>query len=204
MPKHTFIYALCNPDTKIVRYIGKSNNPYNRYKQHLSPSNLKNKTYKDYWIKYLLKCHKKPKLLILKKVLMKNWQKAERQLISYYRKRFKLVNIDDGGFPKKLKKQTIDKLKKIKKGRIAWNKGKTSWSKGLHLSKYHRKNIGIANRGNNNGMARVVFQFDINNNLLKRWDCIMDATRHTNIHYTSISKCCKNQRKTAGGFKWKF
>lgn len=32
-------------------------------------------------------------------------------------------------------------------GRTPWNKGGTSWSKGKHLSKQHRLNIGLANKG---------------------------------------------------------
>ena len=33
------------------------------------------------------------------------------------------------------------------KGRVPWNKGGTSWSKGKYLSKEHRQKIGLANKG---------------------------------------------------------
>ncbi|MDE5888957.1 MAG: hypothetical protein K2H20_02950, partial [Bacilli bacterium] len=48
-----------------------------------------------------------------------------------------------------------------------------------------------------------VLQYDLNGNFLKEWDCIADAETTLNIH-KSISKCCRGQRKSAGGFKWKY
>lgn len=35
MGDFTFIYALCDPDTDMVRYVGKSDNPKKRYQFHL-------------------------------------------------------------------------------------------------------------------------------------------------------------------------
>jgi len=48
-----YIYALCDPITSEVRYIGKTSNPYRRYRQHLSARSLNSKkqTYKKCWLK---------------------------------------------------------------------------------------------------------------------------------------------------------
>lgn len=42
----------------------------------------------------------------------------------------------------------------------------------------------------------------IENNMI--YQSIMDAERTTNIHSGSISSCCRNRQKTAGGFHWKY
>ena len=52
MRKTTFIYALKDPRTNIIRYIGKANEPYKRYKKHLNKCRDKN-THKRNWINSL-------------------------------------------------------------------------------------------------------------------------------------------------------
>lgn len=36
------------------------------------------------------------------------------------------------------------------------------------------------------------------------FESIQEAERFTNIRATNISKCCRNLRKTAGGYKWEY
>lgn len=55
-----------------------------------------------------------------------------------------------------------------------------------------------------NSNAKIVYQYDLKNNLIKRWGCIKEATIKLNISDGMISKCCHNERKTAGGYIWKF
>lgn len=49
-----------------------------------------------------------------------------------------------------------------------------------------------------------IAQYDKNMNLIKIYDCGLDAFRETGIDSSSITKCCKGKRKTAGGFKWRY
>ncbi len=51
-----------------------------------------------------------------------------------------------------------------------------------------------------------VGKFDLQNNLLKTYESISEASRDTKITRTSISKVClqKGYYKTAGGFVWKY
>lgn len=51
---------------------------------------------------------------------------------------------------------------------------------------------------------RKVKQFDLNGNLIKTYEYIKDASKLLNIDPSSISKCCKGKRKTAGKFIWEF
>ena len=49
-----------------------------------------------------------------------------------------------------------------------------------------------------------VIQYDEQGNFIKIWTCAMDAERELNISHSSIGKCCRKERKTAGGFVWKY
>ena len=49
-----------------------------------------------------------------------------------------------------------------------------------------------------------VDQYDLNDNLIKEWYSMNEASRQLNIIQQNISKCCHGTRQTAGGFKWKF
>lgn len=47
-----------------------------------------------------------------------------------------------------------------------------------------------------------VYQYDLKNNFIKKWECMNDAIRYYNNFH--ISDVCNNKRKTANGFIWKF
>lgn len=51
---------------------------------------------------------------------------------------------------------------------------------------------------------KPIYQFTINGDFVKEWDCISTVTKTTNIPKGNIIKCCKGKYgyKTAGGFKW--
>ena len=52
--------------------------------------------------------------------------------------------------------------------------------------------------------SKIVFQYDLEMNFIRKWYSIMDARRFLNINSSHISCCCKWKRKTAGGFIWKY
>lgn len=52
--------------------------------------------------------------------------------------------------------------------------------------------------------TRKINQYNKQNNLIKSFDSIKEASKYTNINYTNIYGCCSNLRKTAGGFIWKY
>lgn len=49
-----------------------------------------------------------------------------------------------------------------------------------------------------------ILQMDLNENVIKRYKSMVEASKETSIERTSILRCCKNELKTAGGFKWKY
>lgn len=52
--------------------------------------------------------------------------------------------------------------------------------------------------------GKKINQYDKNNNFIKTWDAIADIKRELNIDSSSIVRCCKGIKNSAGGFKWKY
>lgn len=57
-------------------------------------------------------------------------------------------------------------------------------------------------KGKNNPKAKKIIQLDINNNPIKKWETIKEASETLKINH--ISACCRGNRKTAGGYVWKY
>jgi hypothetical protein len=90
-----YIYALRDPDSQEIRYIGKSLNPWKRLSSHIKD---KDKTPKTCWIHKLLNQHKKPILDVLDKVKEEYWKEVECLYIAYYKKLgHPLLNMTEGG-----------------------------------------------------------------------------------------------------------
>lgn len=69
------------------------------------------------------------------------------------------------------------------------------------------RNERISNSNKNNFLrCKKVAQFDKNNNFLKIWNSIKEASNELNINRSHISCCCNNKygRKTCGGYIWKY
>lgn len=97
MPETTFIYALCEPGTRTIRYIGKAHDPQHRLRKHLCRS-IKGKNHLGAWLSKLKIQNQIPDLLILKSVPTSEWEWWER---SYIRNAkvlgFDLTNGTEGG-----------------------------------------------------------------------------------------------------------
>lgn len=89
-----YIYALREPDTHEVRYVGKTHDLNHRLKNH---KNDKKDTRKARWIQSLRKKGLEPELIVLAEVGA-DWQDAERYWIAYFRSiGADLTNHTDGG-----------------------------------------------------------------------------------------------------------
>lgn len=76
-----FIYALIDPFTDEYRYVGKTDNPPERLKNHC---NDKKRCYRTNWIQSLIKRGKKPRMVILQVVPpWASWQDCERMWIDH-------------------------------------------------------------------------------------------------------------------------
>lgn len=86
------------------------------------------------------------------------------------------------------------------KGQVAWNKGKKASDEVKKKLSESHKLIFI---GGNNPHAKKVGQYNIDDELIKVWDCITEACKELDIQVSSVSFCISGKYKTAGGYKWK-
>lgn len=90
-----YIYALCEPGTRTVRYIGMSKDPARRLRQHISRSNKGLDSPLGEWIRSL---PEKPNLVMLCETAEAFWQDDEKTYIRAARALgMPLVNSSDGG-----------------------------------------------------------------------------------------------------------
>lgn len=191
--ENVYIYALIDPRDSQVRYVGKANNPLDRYTNHFNSARDKN-THKRNWINNVRESGYRPELLILDEVPKSDWQYWEKFYISLFKTwGFSLVNYTNGGDG-----TTFGNSGSFKKGQIPHNKGK-KWSKEV-IDKIRD------NYKPNKGSYKKVIQYDLNKNEIKRYDCISDAVRESNGLFIigKISECCNLKRNKHAGFIWRW
>jgi hypothetical protein len=160
----TFIYALCDPRTLEVRYVGKADNPYRRYCQHLVD---KYPCYKTHWITSLLKQGFNPILQILEQCDESVWKERERDWIAFERKSgCCLTNKTEGGEGYSLGHEVSDSARKAisysrlgnknpmknpeiaKKASVSFfKKGFSPWNKGKHWTTDQKNKLSDAHKG---------------------------------------------------------
>lgn len=112
-----YIYALSDPDTCQVRYIGKSIRPAERLQNHM---NEVSNCHRSHWLQSLKKAGKRPTITIIEQIAGDiPWQLSERYWIARGRKfGWPLTNNTDGGdgVPG-LPQETRDRMASIWRGR---------------------------------------------------------------------------------------
>lgn len=142
----TFIYGLFDPRDCRLRYIGKSDNPQKRLKNHIK--SVKQRQYKNryvyHWIQRLLDEGLEPSVEILEEVSINNWKESERAWIAECKKfGLQITNLTDGGDGTQGYVFSDEARKKI--GDI--HRGKPSPLKGKNISIQHKEKISLAFRG---------------------------------------------------------
>jgi hypothetical protein len=122
------IYALIDPNTNLIRYVGKTDYPLEfRLKQHCSK---KSKTHKWNWIKGLMQNNQKPVISLIEDVSEDMWQERECYWIGRLRAEgASLTNIENGGKGGRigislLSEESKQKLRTARKNQIAPMLGK--------------------------------------------------------------------------------
>lgn len=77
-PATTFVYALCEPGTGEVRYIGKADDPRSRLMDHLARCDH---THRGRWVRKLKRLGLSPGMTVLQEIPHSGWQDAERYQI---------------------------------------------------------------------------------------------------------------------------
>jgi len=115
MPDTTFIYALCEPKTRKIRYIGKADDPPTRLRKHWTRSS-RAKTHLGNWLRSLDGVQ--PNQVILAEVLSSEWETEERRYIAAARAiGFPLVNGTDGGDGGRVSEEARRKISASRRGK---------------------------------------------------------------------------------------
>ena len=74
--------------------------------------------------------------------------------------------------------------------------------KGKHFSEEHKKKLSEALKGK---LAKLVLQIDqLTDTIIAEYPSLSEVQRQLGISISNISECCKGNRKTCGGFKWRY
>lgn len=60
------------------------------------------------------------------------------------------------------------------------------------------------NRYSNHYRASAIIQYDLDFNIINKYNSIIEAVEITKVASSSISQCCCLKRKTAGGYIWRY
>lgn len=188
----TNIYILIDPETNLIRYVGKANNISQRYKAHLNRAR-KHQIHKARWIAQLRSKGLKPRIEVLDIVFIEEWQFWESFWICQIRSwGFDLVNYTGGGEGCTFANQTS-----FKKGLIPWNTGKSP-------SKETRELIRKGTLGNTSKPRKPVDKYSIENIFLETYPSVTIAAKIVKGSEGHITMCCQGKRKTHKKFKWKY
>lgn len=245
----TSIYILRDPRNNEVRYVGKANNPFERYRNHNNQGRDKN-THKRNWINELRKDKLKPILEIIDTVPVDKWKEYEKFYIKkYIEEGCNLVNYTNGGDGCTFGNQTsfkpgngakkvvmlekdgtyirtfdmiieAEKFINIKTNGVAQvlvKRNKTC--KGfLFIYEEEYKNMTKEDLDNYVELSkpkklganktsfpeRKIFQYDLNNNFIKEWKSLSEASKTLNISKSAICHCAKMKNKSSAGYKWSY
>lgn len=223
--RKVFIYILSDPDTLEVKYIGKTYRPQRRFNDHLK---CNRNTKKDTWIKSILKNNKTPIFDIIDETNEVECDFWEQHWISLFKSwGFDLKNMTNGGdgsyglipWNKGLKgifKHTVESreaMSKYRKGLYAgsnnpmFGKKRTKESieeqikRQLNSKRTEEQKQKIS--GALSANAKSIFCFDINDNFIKKYDCILDVKKD-NFDPSMVCKVCKNKRKSHKNHKFSY
>lgn len=64
--------------------------------------------------------------------------------------------------------------------------------------------LGNVKRGDKHSLSKVVYQYDINGNFIKKWIGISNVARELGLSNSAISQCLRKNRNISGGFIWSY
>lgn len=119
-----YIYALIDPQTNQIRYVGKTNNLKLRFRGHINEAKRGKRDHKNRWVASLLKKDFVPVVRVLEEC-GDDWKEKETYWIAKLRSDgCNLTNSKLGGDGIDPCEESRRKMSDAKKGKTPWNKGK--------------------------------------------------------------------------------
>jgi group I intron endonuclease len=113
-------------------------------------------------------------------------------------------------YGKKFNKEWREKLSKSHIGIVKDKKWRENLSKshmGIRLTDFQKKVLYDSKIGKISSLcknSKKIGQYNLNDELIKIWDCAMDLKRKYNWNNKNIGAVCRGERNIAYNFKWKF
>lgn len=215
MPSKFLIYALSDPRTNEIRYIGQSSRGLKRPKHHMCPSSIKggHNPYKNNWLRQLKSLGLNPIIDVLEELISEDQLDENEQFyIAYFRSiGCRLVNLTDGGKGMRgysLSKETRTKMSLSHKGKkqssehIANN---VAANTGRKVSETTKAKISLANSGR-------IYSEEMKIKLAishggrpfcdetgRIYHSQTEASKALDINQSNLWKCLNNQASHAGG-----
>lgn len=179
-----YIYTHIRPDTNQVFYVGKGREKraYSKYSRNKHWNNIVNKAGGF-------------EVQILAENLIESLAfELEVQLIKRFRDSgFKLCNMTDGGEGTSGRKRSEESKRKLSEK----VKGENHPMYGKKLSQEHIKKAAEAHQ-------KRIIQYTKDNIFITEYESVKKASEETYTNSSTISQCCKNKRRSAGGYIWRY
>ena len=188
-------------------YIGSSIETFKRWRRHLNclkSNKHPNSKLQNHYNKYgngdlifsiLLSCEKEDLL------------KIEQYFIDSYNPWFNICKHAGNTLGRRLSKETREKLSishlglghslEVRRRIQKSHKGLNTWMKGRKSSKETKEKISKA-------LKIPIIQYSLMGEMIKEWDSTKSASKELSIHNTDISQNLRQERKSAGGFIWRY
>jgi len=171
-------------------YVGKTNNPTDRLKNHKKKLGNNNIT-----------------LVVIDNINDDEWKFWESYWIHQFKSwGFNLTNKNKGGGgPERYTEEQKQKMRKPKPKGFGEKISKYQKGSIKPRSEQHRINLSKSTKGRNNEWNyKTILQYDLEGNFIKEWSSLKEAGNELKIQRSSISYCLLKKYKTAGGFVWQY
>lgn len=174
MTRPVYIYALVDPRTQEIRYIGQSVNPEKRLRDgHLCKPYIDAKSYKNHWLKELIALGLRPTIAILETTDEEHYEEREQFWIAKMRSDgIPITNLTDGGDGTR---GNVPSPETIEKRRVKLL--------GHKVSEEGRRRIGESRRGMKHSESVIAF---LRKHTIEQWakdrDKIMVTHRTDHLH----------------------
>lgn len=75
---------------------------------------------------------------------------------------------------------------------------------GKKMSDEAKLKSSISHTGKNNKNSKKVYQYDLNNTLIKEWESVGSLCKKMKLSVGNISSCCNGKQRTGYGFIWRY
>lgn len=213
------IYKITSPSNKV--YIGQSVNIEKRftsYKRMYVKNQKQTKLYRSF-LKHGVINHTFELIYECLESELNHYERHYQELFDCLNGGLNCVLTKTNDKSGKVSKETLKKMSEVSMGNQHWlgkkhtqeSKDKISLSRiGVKYSDEVNKSKGrkgrISNRkgifSENHPRSVKVLQFDLNDNFIKEWSCLMDIKRELDYHIGNVSSCINGKLKTYRGYIW--